>query len=84
LRLRTTYKLPRRAERLRAKGLLSAREIAGLIGSKPHLVDYWRQQGLLKGSRANDKNEYLYERPEMTAIQQIKQRTRLKDTNRLS
>jgi len=84
LRLRTSYKLPRRAERLRAKGLLSAREIAALIGSKPHLVDYWRQQGLLKGTRVNDKNEYLYELPETAAIQQIKQRTRLKDTNRLS
>jgi hypothetical protein len=82
--LRTSYKLPRRAERLRAKGLLSAREIAELIGTKPHLVDYWRQQGLLQGIRFNDKNEYLYERPETAAIQQIKQRTRLKDTNRLS
>jgi hypothetical protein len=71
LRLRTTYKLPRRAERLRVKGLLSAREVAGLIGSKPHLVDYWRQQGLLKGSRANDKNEYLYERPEATATNRL-------------
>ena len=83
LRLRTSYKLPRRAERLCAKGLLSAREIAALIGSKPHLVDYWRQQGLLKGTRVNDKNEYLYERPETAAIQKIKQRTRLKDTDRL-
>jgi hypothetical protein len=84
LRLRTSYKLPRRAERLRAKGLLNAREIAALIGSKPHLADYWRQQGLLKGIRLNDKNEYLYECPEAAAIQQIKRRTRLKDTNRLS
>ncbi|MBV8415101.1 MAG: recombinase family protein [Verrucomicrobia bacterium] len=80
LRLRRSYKLPPRAERLRAKGLLSAKEIAPLIGSKPHLVDYWREQGLLKGSRVNDKNEYLYKPPGMAAIQQIKQRTRLKDS----
>jgi DNA invertase Pin-like site-specific DNA recombinase len=80
LRLRRSYKLPPRAQRLRAKGLLSAKEIAPLIGSKPHLVDYWRQQGLLKGSRVNDKSEYLYEHPQMAAIQQIKQRTRLKDS----
>jgi hypothetical protein len=80
LRLRRSYKLPPRAERLRAEGLLSAKEIAPLIGSKPHLVDYWREQGLLKGSRVNDKNEYLYKPPGMAAIQQIKQRTRLKDS----
>ena len=84
LRLRTSHKLSNRTQRLRTKGLLNAREIAALIASKPHLVDYWRQQGLLKGIRLNDKNEYLYERPEMAAIQQINQRTRLKDTNRLS
>jgi hypothetical protein len=82
--LRTSHKLVSRTERLRAKGLLNARKIVELIGSKPNLVDYWRQQGLLKGTRLNDKNEYLYERPETAAIQQIKQRTRLKDTNRLS
>jgi hypothetical protein len=82
--LRTGYKLVSRTERLRAKGLLRAREIAQLIGSKPNLVDHWRQQGLLKGTRLNDKNEYLYARPDTAAIQQIKQRTRLKDTNRLS
>ena len=77
-RLRTSHKLPSRTERLRAKGLLNAREIAELIGSKPLLVDYWRQQGLLKGIRLNDKNEYLYERPDADAIQQIKRRIRLK------
>jgi hypothetical protein len=57
------HKLPGRTERLRAKGLLSAREIAQLIDSKPNLVDYWRERGLLNGVRLNDKNEYLYERP---------------------
>src|SRR5271166_2308554 len=30
-------------ERLRAKGLLTARQIAELIESKPLLVDYWRE-----------------------------------------
>jgi hypothetical protein len=43
------YKLPGRAERLRARGLLSARKIAQLIDSKPNLVDYWRERGLLNG-----------------------------------
>jgi DNA invertase Pin-like site-specific DNA recombinase len=82
--LRLSHRLPSRSERLRAQGLLTAREIAELVGSKPHLVDYWRQQGLLKGVRSNDKNEYFYERPEPDAIQEIKQRIRVKKTEPLS
>jgi hypothetical protein len=80
-RVRTGHKLVSRTERLRAKGLLSARQIAQLVETKPLLVDYWRQQGLLEGIRLNDKNEYLYLRPHADAIQQIKQRTRSKNTN---
>jgi hypothetical protein len=83
-RLRTSHQLPSRTERLRAKGFLNAREIAELVGTKPLLVDYWRQQGLLKGIRLNDKNEYLYERPDPDAIQQIKRRIRVKKTEPLS
>jgi hypothetical protein len=67
-----------RSERLRAKGLLTARQIAELIGSKPLLVDYWREVGLLNGIRLNDKNEYLYEHPNADAIQQIKRRIKLR------
>ena len=77
-KLRTSHKLLSRTQRLRAKGLLNAREIAELIGTKPLLVDYWRQQGLLDGIRLNDKNEYLYKPPDEHAIQQIKRRTRSK------
>ncbi|HEY5770040.1 MAG TPA: recombinase family protein [Terrimicrobium sp.] len=76
--LRRNHKLPGRAERLRAKGLLSARQIAELIDSKPHLVDYWRERGLLNGVRFNDKNEHLYEHPAPEVVQRIKRRTRLK------
>jgi DNA invertase Pin-like site-specific DNA recombinase len=82
--LRTVHKLPSRAERLRAKGFLNTRQIAQLIDSKPSLVDYWRQQGLLKGIRLNDRNEYLYENPNTDVLQQIKRRTRLKLTNHFS
>jgi hypothetical protein len=57
--LRTVHKLPSRTERLLAKGLLKASQIAQLIDSKPSLVDYWREQGLLKGIRLNDRNRYL-------------------------
>jgi len=83
-RLRTSHQLPSRTERLRAQGLLNAREIAELVGTKPLLVDYWRQQGLLKGIRLNDKNEYLYERPEPDAIEQIQRRIRVKKPEPLS
>jgi hypothetical protein len=51
LQLRINHKLVSRMQRLRAKGLLSAKEIGKLTGTKPLLVDYWRQQGLLKGVR---------------------------------
>jgi hypothetical protein len=72
------HKLPDRAERLCAKGLQSTRQIAQLIDSKPNLVDYWRERGLLNGVPFNDKNEYLYERPAPELVQHIKRRTRLK------
>jgi len=75
--LSTSHKLPSRSERLRAKGLLTARQIAELIGSKHLLVDYWRRKGLLNGIRLNDKNEYFYEHPNADTIQQIKRRIKL-------
>ena len=51
--LRTSHKLISRTERLHAKGLLNTREIAALVGTKPLLVNYWRQQELLEGIRLN-------------------------------
>jgi DNA invertase Pin-like site-specific DNA recombinase len=83
-RLRTSHKLPSRAERLRAQGLVNAREIAELTGTKPLLVDYWRERGLLHGIRLNDKNEYLYQRPDAEAIRQIRRRTRTSKNKHLS
>ena len=50
---------------------------AELLGTKPNLVDYWRQQGVLRGVRLNDRKEYLYERPDAQTVQTIQQRTRL-------
>jgi DNA invertase Pin-like site-specific DNA recombinase len=69
-----------RDARLRARGLLTPREVAELIGSQPNLVDYWREQGLLKGTRRNEKNEYYYERPSAEILQRIKDRCRLPST----
>jgi DNA invertase Pin-like site-specific DNA recombinase len=75
--LRYTYKLASRGDRLRAKGLLNIHQLAELIGTKPNLVDYWREQGLLRGLRVTEKKEYLYEQPDAQIVQTIQQRTRL-------
>jgi DNA invertase Pin-like site-specific DNA recombinase len=80
--LRLSYMLTSRIDRLRAKGLLNIRQMADILGTKPNLVDYWREQGLLRGERLNDKNEYLYERPDADTVQSIRRRTRLNRTNR--
>jgi DNA invertase Pin-like site-specific DNA recombinase/F0F1-type ATP synthase membrane subunit b/b' len=69
-----------RDARLRTRGLLTPREVADLIGSKPNLVDYWREQGLLKGTRRNERNEYYYEHPTAEIVQRIKDRCRLPPT----
>lgn len=82
--LRWTYKLTSRTDRLRAKGLLNIREMAELLGTKRNLVDYWRVQGLLRGTRLNDKKEYLYERPDADTVQAIQRRTRLNRVQSLS
>jgi len=84
IRLAKDYHLSTRDARLRARGLLTPQQIAELIGSKPHLVDYWREQGLLKGARRNQKNEYYYERPSLEIVEQIKQRRRLLPVQPLS
>jgi DNA invertase Pin-like site-specific DNA recombinase len=84
IRLAKDYHLATRDARLRARGLLTPQEMGQLIDSKPGLVDYWREQGLLEGVRRNDKNEYYYERPSSEIVQQIKQRRRLLPTPVLS
>lgn len=83
-RLRTSHKLAGRTGRLKAQGLLNAGEIASLTGINTAFVRYWRQQGLLKGIRLNDKNEYLYELPSTGDIAQIQQRSRLQKRSRSS
>jgi len=84
IRLAKDYHLATRDARLRARGLLTPQEMGELIDSKPGLVDYWREQGLLEGVRRNEKNEYYYERPSSEIVQQIKQRRRLLPTLALS
>lgn len=70
-----------REQRLQERGLLGSHAIAEIIETKPTLVDYWRQQGLLQGVPLNDKHEYMYERPAPEIVKQIKQRMRLKNAD---
>jgi DNA invertase Pin-like site-specific DNA recombinase len=75
--LRRYHRLKSRFERLRDKGMLTVPEVAARIHCKPDAVKYWRQQGLLEGTRFNEKQEYLYQPPTAENIQIIKQRSRL-------
>jgi hypothetical protein len=78
------HKLTNRTDRLRARGLLNIHEMAELIGTKPNLVDYWREKGLFRGERLNEKMECLYERPDPDTVQTIQRRARLNRNQSLS
>ncbi len=62
-RIRNSYALPSRYERLRARGLLTLAEIADRLDVGPDTVKVWRRAGLLAGHRYNDKGQYLFEPP---------------------
>lgn len=63
LRLRRDHDLPSHSERLARGGKLSLVEIADELGVRPKTVKQWHRAGLLVGHKANDRNEYFYERP---------------------
>jgi hypothetical protein len=60
-RIRRCYKLKSRFDRLRLKGLLTAKEMAHKLDVDPGTVRIWMREGLLIGYPYNDKNECLYE-----------------------
>jgi transposase-like protein len=57
------YQLRSHTQRLREEGLFTLTDIARHLGVGPSTVKTWRNQGLLTGRRANDKNEWLYQLP---------------------
>jgi hypothetical protein len=63
LRLRRDHDLPSHRERLARGGLLSVIEIADELGVRPKTVKQWHRAGFILGHKANDRNEYFYERP---------------------
>lgn len=61
--IRVNYHLKSRYQRLRARGMLTLREIAKCLDIKPDTVKMWRRAGLLIAHRYNDKGQCLFERP---------------------
>ncbi len=62
-RIRRTYGLRARYDRLREAGMLTLTETAEILGVSTGTVKNWRDQGLLLAHAFNDKNECLYEHP---------------------
>ena len=60
-KVRHTYGLQSRYERLRAAGMLTIEEVAALLAIDTGTVKIWRKAGLLRGYPYNDKNSCLYE-----------------------
>ena len=61
--IRREYGLSSRYERPRARGLLSVSEAAAMLDVSTDTVKKWRDHGLLRAHRYNDRNECLYETP---------------------
>ena len=72
--LRRAYRLKRRFDRLRGRGLLTTSEVAPMIGCVIGRVKYWRHAGVLQGVQLSDNNEHLYHPPSAAVIDYIHQR----------
>jgi hypothetical protein len=62
-RVQRSYGLQSRYDRLRARGLLTLKELAALLRISPSAVKIWHHHGLVRGHPYNDKKESLYEHP---------------------
>jgi len=61
--IRQHHHLPDRFARLRARGLLTVGEMAARLEVCADTVERWREQGLLRAERYNDRGERLYHIP---------------------
>jgi DNA invertase Pin-like site-specific DNA recombinase len=61
--IRQAYHLPSRYDRLRGRGLLTAREVAAQFGIGETAVHSWAEQGLLTKHRYDSLHRCLYEVP---------------------
>jgi hypothetical protein len=66
-RIRISYDLQRRYDRLRARGMLTLQEIAKCLDVKPDTVKIWRRAGLLAAHRYDDRGQCLFEQPGLGA-----------------
>ena len=76
--LRWTYKLKTRYQRLRERGLLTAREVAQIVGGVASRIKDWRHRGVLTGTRYNEKDEHFYPRPSPSVVAEIRRRRGLR------
>jgi DNA invertase Pin-like site-specific DNA recombinase len=76
--LRWAYKLKTRYQRLRERGLLTAGEVARIVGGVASRVKDWRHRGVLSGIRCNEKDEHLYPRPSPEVMAEIRRRRGLR------
>ena len=60
-KIRRTYRLKTRYDRLRERGMLTQEEMARRLEVRLYMIPRWRAAGLLKAHAYNDKNQYLYE-----------------------
>ena len=86
--LARSYRLKSRYDRLREAGLLTAQEIADLLGVAVYTVNVWRRHGLLFAHAYNDKNACLYEhlgdhRPVKTQGRKLSKRRRFPRSRRM-
>lgn len=62
-RIQRSYGLLPRYDRLREAGMLTAQEMAQILGIHPQRVNIWKRSGLIRSHAYNDKNDCLYEHP---------------------
>ena len=63
VKIRKSYQLKTRIERLRSRGLLTAQQIAKRLDVSCCTVKIWRRAGLLIGHRYNDHGQCFFEDP---------------------
>jgi DNA invertase Pin-like site-specific DNA recombinase len=62
-KIRLSYDLVSRHDRLRAAGMLNLAEMAARLGVVPTTVKIWRREGYIRAHVYSDRGEHLYEPP---------------------
>ena len=83
-RIRRSYGLRKRYDRLRDAGMLTTAEVAGVLGVSIATVKIWRRRGMLRAHAYNDKNQCLYEPPGPDAPQKHEWQRNQKRSNQQS